>query len=437
MSTVLMFVTFFLGFQLLCNRPNKQADDLRKPDEILKDIRANNALALDPKAHTKEGTPVDAKVVADAELYKQRIKDIAEKEGWNENRLKEADLEADILHADTKLKAAIARNEVAPSDEGYMLLHKMERANAGTPLWQKTYKVSDGKGKEVDKSAESLTAELRDDLDARYRTDLVWGFIPGYKLIDTLVGMTGRVPNFSYAFAALVLAILVRAAVWFPMQKQLMWSRQMQQLMPKVNELKEAYAAKDPKGYQTNPEFQQRSMALYKEYGVNPAGGCAPMLIQMPLFLSIYQCMLHYKFAFTKGTFLWINPVSSANSHGFFAPNLGQTDYILIVLYGISMLVSQYLAPISSPENAKQQRMIGIGMSLFISVMMFFWPLPSAFVLYWIFLNTIATFQSLRAYRMPTPPLEKKVGPNGTIIPTETNLADMFGSNGGPSKKKK
>lgn len=71
------------------------------------------------------------------------------------------------------------------------------------------------------------------------------------------------------------------------------------------------------------------------------------------------------------------------------------------------MVIATYLQPVTDPNNVKQQRMMGIGVSVMVTVMMFFYPLPSAFVLYWIFLNIFSTLQSLRAYRLPVPPLQK------------------------------
>lgn len=430
MSTLLLFATVFLGLQLFCNKPNGGANttDYRKPEEIMKEVREKGA-----KPDTVD---VARKVVADLTLYKQRIEEKAKSEKWATEKLDEAKMEVDLLSVDAHLKVAGFTHEISDSEAGYNILQGQERHLAHLPIWEKSFTLADGSSTTAKQSIKTAI----DTLDKHYKNTLLLGFIPGYQLIDFLVGLTGRVPNFSYAFAALLLAIIVRAAVWVPMQKQLMWSRQLQQLMPKINELKEAYAKSDPKGYQYNQEYQQRSMALYKEYGVNPAGGCAPMAIQIPLFLIFYNCMLRYKFAFTNGTFLWINEATSKSTNGFAAPNLGHTDTALIVIYGISMLVSQYLAPISNPDQAKQQRMIGIGMSVFITVMMFIWPsLPSAFVLYWIFLNTIATIQSLRAYRMPAPELKKVSAANGTIIPTETAAdlsAILGGKNGSPKKKK-
>jgi YidC/Oxa1 family membrane protein insertase len=260
-------------------------------------------------------------------------------------------------------------------------------------------------------------------------TTPVWGFFPGYQVVDALVRATGSQPAFSYAFAALLMAICVRGVIWKLAQKQLMWSRQMSQLTPLTNELKEKY---------TGQELQVKIMELYKEYGMNPMQGCLPMFIQMPLFLLIYQAMLHYRFEFQKGTFLWVGSSLVNHFPGIVAKNLGERDYPLIVIYGISMIITTLLTPVSDPSNAKQQRMMGLSMSVMFAIMMFFWPIPSAFVLYWIFTNILATSQSLRAYRLPLPPLVKVNAPGGGVYPTNGKplTAERYKSTGTPKVHK-
>jgi YidC/Oxa1 family membrane protein insertase len=267
---------------------------------------------------------------------------------------------------------------------------------------------------QVSTSPQGLYNQIIDTLSARNKTDLVWGFIPGgYQFIDFLVHVTGAQPYFSYWFAAFLLALAVRSAVFPLAQKQLMFSRQMSQLTPRIAEIKKQYS-------EDQVEQNKRVMELYKEYGINPAAGCLPALVQMPLFLTVYQCMLHYQFEFSKGYFLWINPTTSVASHGIVAANLGQQDYILIVIYGITMTVSSMLTPVTDPTQYKQQRMMGIGMSIMITVFMFIGVVPvvSGFVLYWTFTNLLATAQSYRAYRLPLPPLVKVNAPGGGVYPT-------------------
>lgn len=261
-------------------------------------------------------------------------------------------------------------------------------------------------------SGQALYAKVVQTLTDRNRTEYVWGFIPGYALMDFLVHLTGAQPAFSYAFAAFLLAFLVRASVFGLMQKQLLHGRQMSQLVPLTNEIKQKYK-------NDQAEQQRKVMELYREYGINPLAGCVPALIQTPLFIAIYQCMLKYQFAFQHGTFLWINPITSKASNGVIAPNLGQQDYILIIIYGITMVTSTLLTPVTDPSQIKMQRGMGVGMAVLFTFFMFTGAMPivAGFVLYWTFTNILATAQSLRAYRMPLPPLVKVNAQGGGVLP--------------------
>lgn len=205
----------------------------------------------------------------------------------------------------------------------------------------------------------------------------------------------------------------------------------MQQLQPLVKELREKYEGQ---------ELHLKMMELYKEYGINPASGCLPMLVQLPLFFFVYQCMLQYQFDFSNGTFLWINPAMGTATHGFTARSLGAMDVPMLIIYGVSMIVTTFLAPISDPTQLKQQRIIGVVMAVMFTIGMYFYPLPSAFVLYWIFTNILSTIQSIRAYRMPVPPLQKVNAPHGAVYPngSSTNGASdgLFKSTGAPKVQK-
>jgi YidC/Oxa1 family membrane protein insertase len=158
-------------------------------------------------------------------------------------------------------------------------------------------------------------------------------------------------------------------------------------------------------------------MALYKEYGLNPLAGCGSALIQMPIFMVVLAAMQLYKFEFTKGTFMWIQPGATKFLGMNLASNLGQPDQLLVIIYGVSMIVSQLLMPVTDPANIRQQRLMGLGVSIMITFGMFTYVLPSAFTLYWVFANVLATAQALWAYKMPAPPLEKVQTVKGGVKP--------------------
>lgn len=419
----------------------------------------------------------EPKIQSDLEAAQKGVKDPAKLKEIAENANAEK-LQGDILLADTQYKFALSRNDTAAMRNAFNTLQGWERSLQGTALWERKFPVpaaavapwrfpwassgapmaggkeipagelnpaalaganwiADGPGvyRILDRDAATLAQtmpsggqpaqvsgkdlydRLVSDIAARNQTELTYGVFPGYKIVDALVKLTGSQPGFSYAFAAFLLALCVRIIVFPLVQKQLMWGRKMQQLGPLLREIKEEYTKN---GKVTNQqEMQQRTMALYSEYGINPLAGCLPAAIQFPLFISVYQFMLHYQFAFQRGTFLWINPGASAATHGFLAPTLGHRDYILIIIYGITMIISTLLMPVSDPTQVKQQKLMGVGMGLLFTVMMFTgaFPTPAAFVLYWVFTNLLATAQSLRAYRLPMPPLEKVNTKTGGIFP--------------------
>lgn len=446
----MLAVAVFLGFQLFCAGPKGAANlpTTKSSTEVLAEMRTFGA----------QGKPDSIRQWEP--IYKQKIDEEFKKDGKSADAARDAKLTSSLILADAYLQKAqketTVKGKVVQAEQAYHILHPIEQSRAKDAYWKSSVELSPRK--EGEKAVVSTPKALYDEttkfLDANYKQDMVWGLVQGYTFIDTLVNLTGRNPNFSYAFAALLLAICVRAIIWPLAQKQLMWSRQMSQLQPLIKELEEAYKKKDPSGaYRSTPEYQQKVMGLYSEYGINPMKGCLPAFAQMPLFLFVYACMLHYRFSFREGTFLWINPATSEASNGFFAPSLGIPDTLLLIIYGASMIVTTFLAPVTDPSQLKQQRIIGISIAVLFTVIMFFaMPVPSAFVLYWIFTNIFSALQSWRAYKLPLPPLEKKNAPGGGVFPFNlgaamngqnngngtptSNGAGIFGKSGGPKPQK-
>lgn len=407
-QTLLLTAIFMIGFQLFCMNPNGRGAELSYGGKVLKTapeirtalVEANGALLDLTAANTLR--PAYDKAV-DLQLTEEKITPEAAR------ALK---TEAAVIVADTQLKAGKARNDTGRVRNAYHTLVGHWKGERELPYWRQPVAVTaDARGAATGKwTPAALFDGISQELSARNKSELIWGFIPGgFALMEGLVRLTGGIPSFSYAFAGFLLALVVRAIIFPVAQKQIMYGRRMGLLVPQMNAIKEQYK-EDPR------ESQQQVMKLYSRYGLNPAAGCLPALIQMPLFLTVYQCMLLYQFEFQNGTFLWINEASSLSTKGFVAPNLGQQDIILIVLYGISMVVSTLLQPISDPSQIKQQRYMGVGVSVLFTIMMFTgaFPVVAGFVLYWTFTNILATAQALRAHRLPLAPLvEVNTGPGG------------------------
>ncbi|MDO8576968.1 MAG: YidC/Oxa1 family membrane protein insertase [Candidatus Daviesbacteria bacterium] len=87
-------------------------------------------------------------------------------------------------------------------------------------------------------------------------------------------------------FSILVLTVLIRVLIWPFMASQIKVTKKMADLKPHLNALKEKHKG-DKKA------FASAQMALYKEHGVNPAGGCLPALVQIPIFYALYQAIIN------------------------------------------------------------------------------------------------------------------------------------------------
>jgi YidC/Oxa1 family membrane protein insertase len=240
--------------------------------------------------------------------------------------------------------------------------------------------VAKGEGKQ------RLDAILR-RIDERNRNH------PAYRFWDILVALTGRQPWLSY-WVAIVLFTLIVMALLTPLR--LAWFRsfrEMKKLEPEVRRLRERYKGQ---------ELNEKIMELYKQHKVNPAAGCLPMLIQMPILIYLYYTIRMYEYQFSKGFFLWINPYLAERFPGIVGANLGQHDLPLLLLYAISLYITQRLTPVSDPAQAEQMKIMSLFMTVFMLYMMYRWHFPSAFVLYWLLSNILMTVQQLQ-YMKPEP----------------------------------
>ncbi len=253
--------------------------------------------------------------------------------------------------------------------------------------------VAKGEGKQ------RLDALLR-RIDERHRNH------PAYRFWDILVALTGRQPWLSY-WVAIVLFTLIVIALLTPLRVAWFRSmREMKKLEPEVRRLRERYKGQ---------ELNEKMMQLYKEHKVNPAAGCLPMLVQIPILIYLYYTIRMYEYQFSKGFFLWINPWMAERFPGIVGANLGQHDLPLLILYAISLYVTQRLTPVSDPAQAEQMKFTSLFMTIFMMYMMFLWRFPSAFVLYWFLSNILMTAQQLYYMRQEpvpavpaTPPAEEK-----------------------------
>ena len=416
-STILFAIAAVLMFRLWSSPPQNAPTDGGKSPTTATDVLAKMRTldAEEPKTIGRAQAIDDEVVRQLLPSFNNFIDADVKSKKTDEAQADALKTEGAILAAHVQLRMGYASRDTNKLRMAYNTLEPFERTHATKAAWTTMpVQVTNG-GKKDTITGHAFLETLVASISERNKGDLIWGAIPGgYQFIDFLVGLTGHNPYVSYWVATLLLAFAVRAVVFPLSQKQLMMSRKMSQLTPRLQEIKTKF--KD-----NQVEANKRSMELYSRYGINPFAGCLPALVQMPLFLTVYQCILHYQFEFTRGYFLWITPESSIRSHGFFAPNLGQQDYLLIVIYSITMVISTMLTPVTDPTQAKQQRIIGIGAAVIFPIMMMLrlFPVVSGFVLYWTFTNLFSMAQSIRAYRMPMSELVEVNAPGGGVYPSK------------------
>ncbi len=208
-----------------------------------------------------------------------------------------------------------------------------------------------------------------------------------YRVMDFLVALTGR-QTYSYFFAILLISILVKLILTPLSNKQYGSMKEMQKLQPAIQELQAKH--KNDKEL-----LGRKMMELYKEHGVNPAAGCLPLLVQLPIMYLLYYMIRLYQYQFSHGTFLWIGSSLAHQFPAYLGINLGQPDIPILLLYAGSMYVTQKMTvtPTMDPQQAETQRMMAI-MTPFMTTYFFLqYHLPSAFVLYYLIFNILSTAQ--------------------------------------------
>jgi len=197
---------------------------------------------------------------------------------------------------------------------------------------------------------------------------------------------------------AIILLTLLINLILFPLTiKSFTSMHQMKKIQPHMQKLKELH--KD------NPQkLNKEMMELYKKYNVNPLGGCLPLLLQMPIFIALYQGLMR-SIELKGANFLWIKDLSSPDAVPipFTLPLLGNSINILPLLMVGMMFVQQKISQgltggAVTAEQAQQQKMMMFIFPLFFGFL--FYNMPSGLVLYWltntILMTTEQTFISKR-----------------------------------------
>lgn len=200
----------------------------------------------------------------------------------------------------------------------------------------------------------------------------------------------------SFAAAIIILTILIKLALW-PLQNKATDSmKRMQLLSPKMTELRAKYKD-DP------TKMNEELMKLYKQYGVNPFGGCLPMLVQIPIFFGFYS-MLGSAIELRNSHFLWIHDLSQPDT---IAHLLGFPINLLPILMAGTMIWQMAISPKSG--DASQQRIMYFMPVIFL---VFCYNYASGLALYWTTQNIFSIVQLYWTRNQPLPTLEKVIPPS-------------------------
>jgi YidC/Oxa1 family membrane protein insertase len=180
----------------------------------------------------------------------------------------------------------------------------------------------------------------------------------------------------NWGLAIILLSIAVKLLLWFPThssyKNMYMMQQKTRELQPKLDAIKRKYV--DDKQKQ-----QQETMALYNQAGINPLGGCLPMLLQLPIFYALYATLGH-SIELYQAPFLWLGDLT-----------LMDKWHVFPLLMGLTMIVQQKVSGQMATQAAGQQKFMMWFFPIFLTFLSFKWP--SGLLVYWVVTNLLSMLQ--------------------------------------------
>ena len=213
---------------------------------------------------------------------------------------------------------------------------------------------------------QEVLSNLAEYLDLTVDYGFLW--MVGKPIFFAMKAIHGVIGNWGWSIILLTLLIKL---ILFPLSAASLKSMaKMRNLQPEMARLKELYG-------DDRQKMSQETMSLYKKEKVNPAGGCFPMLLQMPVFLSLYWVLLESVEIRHAPWILWIQDLSAKDPY-----------FILPLVMGASMFLMQKMQPMpTDPMQAKIMQFMPIGFTFL------FMTFPSGLVLYWTVNNLLSMAQ--------------------------------------------
>ncbi len=194
---------------------------------------------------------------------------------------------------------------------------------------------------------------------------LWWLAVPLFKVLTFLQGIVGN-----WGVAIILLTVVVKAILYPLSAASFRSMANMRRVAPQLKRLQERHG-------DDRQKLSQEMMALYKKEKVNPLGGCLPMILQMPVFLSLYWVLFESVELRQAPFFAWIVDLAAMDKF-----------FVLPILMGASMYLQQMLnPPIADPMQAKVMKFMPV---MFTALFLFF---PAGLVLYWLTNNVLSMAQ--------------------------------------------
>ena len=186
----------------------------------------------------------------------------------------------------------------------------------------------------------------------------------------------------SYGLDIIILTVLIKLLLWPLTHKSMVSMKSMGKLAPQMEKLKEKFANDKEK-------LNKEIMELYKRNGVNPLGGCLPMLLQFPVFIGLYNA-LSTPIELRHAPFLWIKDLSRPDwqSLPFTLGDWHLGIPVLTILMGASMFLQQWMTPSAGDPNQRKMMML---MPLMFTFM--FVSFPAGLTVYWLVNNILSIVQ--------------------------------------------
>lgn len=214
----------------------------------------------------------------------------------------------------------------------------------------------------------------------------------------------------SWGFAVMALTVVVRVILLPLAVKQINSMRAMQSLQPEIKKIQKKYKTdrsqmrKNPEKFKEQRQKQQEElMKLYKQHNVNPAAGCLPLLLQMPIFFALFRLLINPERVpeLAEAPFILIESLTVtplAGGMGSFGA------WVLVALMGGTMYYSQRQMMANNPATADQPQMKIMLYVMPVMLTVFSVNFPVGVLLYWVTTNVWTIGQQWVMFRNITPP---------------------------------